>query len=118
MNEEFKNYWFDGNAEISSFNLNQSRYGSIRKGSAVLIYVTEDFLPKKQVKANKKNEYTYNILKLNRTKKFLTGIYPYSIMTSIFSRLGKNLPLIKTSTSIQEWCGQTYLQINRRSELK
>ena len=118
LNEEFKNYWFDGNAEISSYNLNQSRYGSIRKGSAVLIYVTEDFLPEKQVKANKKTEYTQNILKLNRTKKFLTGIYPYSIMTSIFSRLGKNLPLIKTSTSIQEWCGQTYLQINRRKTLE
>ena len=118
LNEEFKNYWFDGNAEISSYNLNQSRYGSIRKGSAVLIYVTEDFLPEKQVKANKKSKYTHNILKLNRIKKFLTGIYPYSVMTSVFSRLGKNTPLIKTSTSIQEWCGQTYLQINRRRVLE
>ena len=118
LSEEFKNYWFDGKAEISNYILTQSRYGSIRKGSAVLIYVTEDFLPKKQVKANKKTKYTQNILKLNRTKKFLTGIYPYSIMTSIFSRLGQNLPLIKTSTSIQEWCGQTYLQINRRKTLE
>ena len=118
LSEEFKNYWFDGKAEISNYILTQSRYGSIRKGSAVLIYVTEDFLPKKQVKANKKTKYTQNILKLNRTKKFLTGIYPYSIMTGIFLRLGQNLPLIKTSTSIQEWCGQTYLQINRRKTLE
>ena len=118
LSEEFKTYWFDGNAEISSYILNQSRYGDIRKGSVVMIYVTEDFLPEKQVKANKKTKYTHNILKLNRTKKFLTGIYPYSIMTSVFSHLGQKMPLVKSSTSIQEWCGQTYLQINRRRALE
>ena len=45
LNQEFKNYWFDGTAEITSYELNQYRYGQNRKGSSVLIYVTEDFLP-------------------------------------------------------------------------
>ena len=118
LSSEFKSYWFDGTAEISSYTLDQSRYGAPREGTAVLIYVTEDFLPDKQVKANQKSESTQTVLKLNRTKNFLTGIYPYSIMTSIFSRLGQSRPLVKTTTSIQEWCGQAYLQLNRRENLE
>lgn len=117
LSKEFKNYWFDGTAEISSYTLNQSRYGAPREGSAVLIYVTEDFLKEAQVKANTKSEASQMVLKLNRTKNFLTGIYPYSIMTSIFSRLGQSKPLVKTTTSIQEWCGQVYLQLNRKKGL-
>ena len=117
LNNDFKNYWFDGLAEISTYALEQSRYGSPRMGSAVLIYVTEDFLPNAQVKADQKSKSTNTILKLNRTKNFLTGIYPYSIMTSVFSKLGQIRPLVKTTTSIQEWCGHTYLQLNRRGGL-
>ena len=118
LTEGFKSYWFDGMAEINSYTLKQSRYGSPREGNAVLIYVTEDFLPNAQVKATKKSKSTNTILKLNRTKKFLTGIYPYSIMTSVFSNLEQTKPLVKTTTSIQEWCGQVYLQLNRRGRLE
>ena len=118
LDNDFKNYWFDGMAEISSYSIKQFRYGSPRAGTGVLIYVTEDFLPNKQVKANQKSRNTNTVIKLNRTKNFLTGIYPYSIMTSIFSKLGKTKPLVKTTTSIQEWCGQAYLQLNRRVGLE
>jgi len=52
LSQEFKQHWFDGYAEINSYALNQSRYGEQRNGSAVLIYVTEDFLADEQVKAN------------------------------------------------------------------
>ena len=117
LSQDFKNYWFDGTAEISSYTLNQYRYGAPREGSAVLIYVTEDFLKDSQVKANVKSEASQMVLKLNRTKNFLTGIYPYTIMTSVFSRLGQSRPFVKTTTSIQEWCGQAYLQLNRRKGL-
>jgi hypothetical protein len=118
LNNAFKNYWFDGMAEINTYNIKQFRYGSPREGNGVLIYVTEDFLPNVQVKANQKSRNTHTIIKLNRTKNFLTGIYPYSIMTSVFSKLGKTKPLLKTTTSIQEWCGQAYLQLNRRGRLE
>ena len=114
ISEQFKTHWFDGFAEINSYSLDQSRYGEVREGNAVLIYVTEDFLKKEQVKANQKSKTTVAVLKLNRTKKFLTGIYPYSIMTSSFSALRSPQPIIKNSASIQEWCGQSYLQMNQR----
>lgn len=114
LSEEFKQHWFDGFAEISSYELSQSRYRENRNGKAVLIFVTEDFLKDEQVKANKKTMTTIPVLKSNRTKKFLTGIYPYSIMSSSFSRLRSPHKLIKNSASIQEWCGHSYLQANHR----
>jgi hypothetical protein len=117
LKEDFKSYWFNGTAEISSFQLTQSRYGAPREGSAVLIFVTEDFLSKDQVKANKKSDKSEVVLKLNRTKNFITGIYPYSIMNSSFTRLGDLNPLVKITTSIQEWCGQAYMQLNRKKKL-
>ena len=116
LSQTFKNHWFDGFAEISSYELTQSRYGQQRIGKAVLIFVTEDFLAKEQVKANQKSKITIPVLKSNRTKNFLTGIYPYSIMSSSFSSLRKKHPLIKTVASIQEWCGQSYLQLNAREK--
>ena len=112
ISEQFKTHWFDGYAEISSYSLDQSRYGEVREGNAVLIYVTEDFLKKEQVKANQKSKTTVPVLKSNRTKKFLMGIYPYSIMTSSFSALKSPQTVVKNSASIQEWCGQSYLQMN------
>ena len=116
ISEQFKAHWFDGNAEISSYSLNQSRYGEVRNGSAVLIYVTEDLLKKEQVKANRKSKTTIPVLKSNRTKKFLTGIYPYSIMISSFSALKSPQAIVKNSASIQEWCGQSYLQMNHKAK--
>ena len=118
LTSDFKNYWFDGTAEISSFKLVQSRYGEAREGEAVLIFVTEDFLTKEQVKANQKSEKSKTVLKLNRTKNFVTGIYPYSIMNSSFTYLGEKDPLAKITTSIQEWCGQAYLQLNKKNRLQ
>ena len=99
ISEQFKAHWFDGYAEISSYALSQSRYGENREGSVVLIYVTEDFLKKEQVKANQKSKETVPVLKLNRIKKFLTGIYPYSIMNSSFSQLRSPQAIIKNNTS-------------------
>ena len=114
LSKDFKTYWFDGTAEISAYQLKKSRYGELREGQATLIYVTEDFLEDAQVKANTRSRSSYPVLKLNRNTAFLTGIYPYNIMSSSFTRLGFSEPLVKISTSVQEWCGQAYLQLNRR----
>jgi hypothetical protein len=115
LSEAFKNYWFAGEAEITSYKLEQARYGEMRNGHAVLIYVTEDFLPEAQVKADKQNPENISVLKLNATKKFNTGIYPYSIMQSAFYPLSNNQHAVKVSSSIQEWCGQAYTQLNNKS---
>jgi len=118
LSSEFKDYWYAGNAEITSYKLTQERYGELRDGTAVTIFVTEDFLPKEQVKADTYSEENLPILKLNKTKKFITGIYPYSIMTSAFNPLATKDHALKVSNSVQEWCGQTYLQLNNRKQFE
>lgn len=115
---EFNNYWYKGEAEISSYELEQARYGEIRKGKAVLIYVTEDFLPNKQVKADGQSPQNVSILKLNATKKFNTGVYPYSIMQSSFYPVSNNKHAIKVTSSMQEWCGHVYSQLNNRKQFE
>jgi len=112
LSQEFKKYWYEGNAEITSYELSQARYGELREGKAVLIYVTEPFLPGLQVKADKKDPSNVPVLKLNATKKYLTGIYPYSIMTSSFYPVYDNQHAQKISFSSQEWCGHVYAQLN------
>lgn len=114
VSQAFKDYWYDGQAEITSYNLEQARYGELRNGTAALIFVTEDFLPDIQVKADNQNETNISVLKLNATKKFTTGIYPYSVMTSTFDPVALEHHALKVSQSTQEWCGHVYTQLNNR----
>lgn len=118
LSETFKSYWYAGEAEITSYKLQQARYGETRDGEAVLIYVTEPFLPDAQVKADASSPENVPVLKLNTTKNYLTGIYPYSIMTSSFYPVHDNQHAIKLSFSSQEWCGQVYAQLNNREQFE
>jgi hypothetical protein len=118
LSRKFKNYWCAGKAEISSYELEQYRYGEKRQGEAVLIFVTEPFIKDKQVKADRNNSSKIPVLKLNSTKKFVTGIYPYSIMESVFYPLDNESHALKVSASTQEWCGQTYAQLNNREQFE
>jgi hypothetical protein len=115
ISQEFKDYWYGGEAEITSFSIEQARYGELRAGTAVLIYVTEDFRPELQVKADGSNSNNVSVIKLNSTKNFNTGIYPYSVMQSTFYPVTNDQHAIKLTCSIQEWCGQVYTQLNNRS---
>ncbi|NNK73098.1 MAG: septum formation inhibitor Maf, partial [Flavobacteriaceae bacterium] len=65
--QEFKDYWYAGQAEVTSYSLKQERYGELREGTAVTVFVTEDFVPQKQVKANRNSEKNIPVLKLNTT---------------------------------------------------
>jgi hypothetical protein len=118
LSQEFKSYWYAGNAELTSYKLVQARYGELREGHATLIYVTEEFLPKIQVKADYPNATNVPVLKLNAVKKFNTGIYPYSIMQSTFYPVANNQHAIKVSSSMQEWCGHVYTQLNNKSQFE
>lgn len=117
--DDFGAYWFTGEAELNSYSLTQARYGAQHEGHAVLIFVTEDFSRTKQVKLDHgpaAGADRVPILKLNLTKNFLTGIYPYSLMTSVFSPLDRardSYPLKVTATA-QEWCGHVFTQLNLR----
>lgn len=118
LTEEFKDYWFAGEAEITSYTLLQERYGEIREGTAVNIFVSEDFLPNEQVKADNISEDNISVLKLNSTKNFTTGIYPYSILNSTFSPILYQEHPEKIASSVQEWCGQMYMQLNSKDNFE
>ena len=112
--DQFQDYWYNHGAELSRFSLRQMRYGEIHEGDAVLVFVTEKMNPDTQIKADHPGAQDIAILKLNAVRKFFTGIYPYSIMTSIFAPVDvQNYPLpLKISSSTQEWCGHAYTQMN------
>ena len=118
LSKAFNDYWYNGEAEITSFKLKQARYGEMRDGTAVLVFVTEDFLPEIQVKADNYSDKNTPVLKLNATKNFNTGIYPYSVMQSTFYPVSNNKHAIKISSSMQEWCGHVYSQLNNRSKFE
>jgi len=111
VSDQFKQYWYDGMAEITSYQLEQARYGQMHKGHAVLVFVTEPFSPTKFVKPDRDEKSDVSVSKLNFTKKFTTGIYPYSMMTSSFFPLSQGEHALKVTTSSQEWCGHTFLQL-------
>tara|TARA_R110000868_G_scaffold235220_1_gene488945 strand:- start:3655 stop:4599 length:945 start_codon:yes stop_codon:yes gene_type:complete len=118
LSNDFKSYWYSGEAEITSYQLDQARYGEMRQGKAVLIFVTENFLPHVQVKADNENPSNISVLKLNATKNFNTGIYPYSVMQSTFYPVANNQHALKVSSSVQEWCGHAYTQLNNKSDFE
>jgi hypothetical protein len=113
--KSFSKYWYDGNAEINVFEVQQARYSGIHPGKTVLIFVTEDFLVNKQVKNERYagEEYT-SVLKTNLIRNFVTGIYDYSIMTSVFMPVDMHTypHSLKVTGSAQDWCGQSFYQMN------
>lgn len=117
LDAAWNDYWHAGVAELSYYDLSQSRYGESRDGEAVMIFVTEDFSRNKQVKLDDPEgagEDRLTVLKLNFLRKFTTGLYDYSIMQSVFSPSGSSEPALKATCSVQDWCGQAFSQVNRR----
>ena len=115
---DFHSYWYNYGAEITRFELEQSRYGESHSGHAILIFVTEPFLPDIQVKSDYElsRKRSIPVLKLNSIKRFNTGIYDYSMMKSVFTPIPtekqQHIKTLKVSTTRQDWCGHVYLQYN------
>ncbi|MFK7784071.1 MAG: septum formation inhibitor Maf [Crocinitomicaceae bacterium] len=118
VTQKTKDYWYDKTAELSSYELSQARYGELHKGTAVLVYVTEPFSKSSNTKADEHRKDNVQVLKLNRTKKWLTGIYPYSIMSSTFYPLEDGDASLKVASSLQEWCGMTYLELRNKKKFE
>jgi hypothetical protein len=80
----------------------------------VLIYVTEDMDRRTWLKDDRGDlpaEQRVPVVKLNQVLKFRTGIYPYSVMTSVFAPVsggGERFSPAKISLSAQEWCGHVF----------
>lgn len=116
--EQFAKYWYQGKAEINVFDLQQSRYGQVRPGKAVMIFVTEDFSKSKQVKLDNPEDRpsdAQKVMKLNMTREFVTGVYPYHTMLSVFTPVYEEAPSPKLTGSVTEWCGQSFTQLNFKS---
>jgi hypothetical protein len=117
--DAFWKLWGDGQGEVSSYDLTFPRYGELRQGTAVLIFVTEPFSKEARVKADpgkhaKSDEFP--VMKLNRILDFATGIYDYNLMTSTFIALApvNDFPAgspTKVSFTGQDWCGHVYRQL-------
>ena len=110
----FWDHWGDGRAEIDAYTLTQPRYGELRHGTAVLVYVTETFTQGQRVKSDGGHSDEMPVLKLNEVRDFQTGIYDYNVLTSTFVVLDGSLALgvpTKVSMGSQEWCGNVYEQL-------
>ena len=115
--KKFYQYWGQNKAEINRYSLVQARYGRLHQGHAILIFVTEDFLPEKKVKNETyKHKNSIQVLKLNFLRKFITGIYDYSTMLSTFTPIDLSHRTIKISFSAQEWCGHVYSHLEFSGE--
>jgi len=113
--KQFASHWYQGKAEINVFDLKQMRYGQMREGKAVMIFVTEDFSKRKQVKLDDPagaGKDAMKVMKLNMTRDFVTGVYPYHTMLSVFTPVYDDLNSPKITASMIEWCGQSFTQLN------
>ena len=119
----FWKVWGDGKAELSGYAVTTSRYGAPREGRVVLIYVTEPMDRRNWIKddaGDVPQEDRVNVLKLNHVLKFQAGIYPYSVMTSVFAPVDSlsavRFAPAKIAMSAQEWCGHVYQRVLARSD--
>lgn len=110
----FWEHWGDGQAELNGYQIQQPRYGEIRTGEGVSVFVTETFTHAQRLKSDGGHSDEYPVIKFNDVRDFQTGIYDYNAMTSAFVRLdgadALGLP-VKVSFSMQEWCGHVWDQI-------
>ncbi len=116
---DFYEHWGDGRAELSSYEVLQPRYGELRTGYGVMIFVTEDIHRDTYIKVESPTPAAKRlyVLKLNNVLKFTTGIYDYSVMTSVFAEVEAAehpFALRKVSLSAQEWCGHVFDEVQVR----
>ncbi|MBN1477549.1 hypothetical protein JXA47_12410 [Candidatus Sumerlaeota bacterium] len=114
----FESHWRDGRAELDGYRLTIERYGEIRQGEAVMIFVTEPFSESQLVKVDDPSANpadTFEALKLNLVRDFQTGVYDYNTMVSVFTHAADFSPAKITFTSA-EWCGHVYEELRFRPE--
>lgn len=111
--QAFSRVWFSGDAELNSYRAVIPRYGEARDAELVLIYVTEPMDRRTWIKDDDvRGDDRVGVLKLNVSLKFTTGVYPYSVFTSVFSPYGdwgrERFSPVKITLTAQEWCGHVF----------
>jgi len=67
------------------------------------------------VKSDTPDPEAVDVLKVNRLRTFNTGFYSYRAMTSVFTPMFEpETNGLKVTLSVQDWCGQVFVQANRR----
>ena len=120
MADQFGDHWYDGKAELDGYRLKVDRYGEVREGNAVMVFVTEPFSESKRVKVNDHRENpgdVVTVMKLNFVRDFQTGIYDYNVMTSVFADVSTLEPL-KVTFSSAEWCGHVFTELVYRDVIE
>ena len=115
--------WAHGAAELSTYRLTTPRYGELRSGTAVLVYVLEEMDRETWIKNDRDavpEDRRTVVMKLNHAMQFQTGVYPYNVMTSVFSPVGvlgrERFAPTRIVLTSQEWCGQVYHRVMPRAD--
>jgi hypothetical protein len=117
--DAFWKRWGDGKGELSGYDLVFPRYGQLRRGVAVTVFVTETFSNSLRVKSDPGKHPPsdeFPVMKMNLVEDFATGIYDYNLLTSAFVALApvNGRPAgaaTKVIFSSQEWCGGVWGQL-------
>ena len=114
--EAFRARWGDGRAEVAAYRGVVSRYGATHDAEVVLIYVTEPLDRATLVKDDDAPaDRRLDVLKLNFALRFQTGIYPYSVLTSVFAPVNdfgaERFSPAKISFGEQDWCGGVFSSV-------
>ena len=107
---EFWEHWGDGRAELAGYHLQVRQYGELRDGELVTVYVTEPHDRNTWIKDDHVEEPDrVEVLKLLATRTFDTGIYPYTVLSGVFSPVDRwrDEPFqpVRLELDAQEWCG-------------
>lgn len=120
-NPQFVDYWLDGRAEVTRYDLEQARHGEIHAGDVVLIFETAGLPPEKDAETDapeRDGPDAVPVMRLGFTKRFTTGVEPYSIMTTVRTpiRFNASPRTLESVTSVQEWSGASWLQLELRGD--
>lgn len=106
----FEALWYDGQAEVNGYRWRGTRYGELRSGEAVAIFVTEPMGAESHVKLDRPEEHrgeALTVLKLNLVRDFQTGLYDYATMVSAWVDV-RDMRAVKLTFSSAEWCGHVF----------
>ncbi len=111
--DAFVRAWSDGQAELSGYRARVSRYGALRDAEVVLVFVTEPMDRRTWIKDDHAPAaQRVSVMKLNASLRFQTGVYPYSVLTSVFAPVDRYrdeaFSPVKITLSVQEWCGHVF----------
>lgn len=114
--KQYQTHWFDGNGEVCTYAITQSRYGELRTGETELVFVAEEIARSTRIKIESDKvppAERVPVMKLNRVVKFQTGLYDYALMTTTMAAVGAEfgqhpMQAVKVSNTTQEWCGNFF----------